>query len=173
MICFDPSTGVTLWHISCYFSLYSCPPEIFLQILVHLIGSQMNGIPWAVGLVHDLKTKLEVLRNHKTVLKPQNPIDILSEALRFSWLYSLAEMTHSNIRPMSGNDVFFDGWNESYIVQSALRNNPETWFFGITTWRVRLDRDMIASVFVAQGIGNHICLARMIMDFQLIILHQF
>jgi hypothetical protein len=36
-----------------------------------------------------------------------------------------------------------------------------------------LDRDMIASVFAAQGIDNHICLARMIMDFQLIILDQF
>jgi hypothetical protein len=45
----------------------------------------------------------------------------------------LAEMTHSNVHPLRGNDVFFDGWNESYIVQSGLRNNPETWFFGITT----------------------------------------
>jgi hypothetical protein len=82
-------------------------------------------------------------------------------------------MTHSNVCPLSGNDVFFDGWNESYIVQSAMRNNPETWFFGITTLTVKLDRDMIASVFAAQGIGNHICLVRMIMDFQLIILDQF
>jgi hypothetical protein len=32
---------------------------------------------------------------------------------------------------------------------------------------------MIASVFVAQGIDNHIYLARMIIDFQLIILDQF
>jgi hypothetical protein len=38
---------------------------------------------------------------------------------------------------------------------------------------MRLDREMIASVFAAQGIGNHICLVRMVMDFQLIILDQF
>jgi hypothetical protein len=38
---------------------------------------------------------------------------------------------------------------------------------------MRLDRDMIASMFVTQGIGNHICLARMIMDFQLVIFDQF
>jgi hypothetical protein len=38
---------------------------------------------------------------------------------------------------------------------------------------MRLDHDMIASVLAAQGISNHICLARMIMDFQLIILDQF
>jgi hypothetical protein len=74
-------------------------------------------------------------------------------------------MTHSNVRPLSGNDVFLDGWNESYIVQSTMWDSLETWFFGITTGGRRLDHDMIASVFVAQGIGNHICLARMVMDF--------
>jgi hypothetical protein len=58
-------------------------------------------------------------------------------------------MTHFNVRHLSGNDVFFDSWNEGYIVQSTVRNNLETWFFGITTGGRRLDRDMIASVFVA------------------------
>jgi hypothetical protein len=28
-------------------------------------------------------------------------------------------MTHSNIRSFGSNDVFFDGWNESYVVQST------------------------------------------------------
>jgi hypothetical protein len=82
-------------------------------------------------------------------------------------------MTHSNVRSLGGNDVFFDSWNESYIVQSAMWNNSETWFFGITTRKVRLNGDMIALMFVAYGIRNHIGLARMIMDFQLIILDQF
>jgi hypothetical protein len=83
------------------------------------------------------------------------------------------EMTHSNVCPLDGNDVFFDSWNESYAVQSTMWDNSETWFFGITTGGRRLDRDMVASVFAAQGIGNHICLARVIMNFQLIILDQF
>jgi hypothetical protein len=43
------------------------------------------------------------------------------------------EMTHSNVRSLGGNDVFFDSWNESDVVQSAMRDNLETWFFGITT----------------------------------------
>jgi hypothetical protein len=67
------------------------------------------------------------------VLEPQNSIGILSEAMSFSRLHSLAEVTHSNVRPLSGNDVIRDGWNESYIVQSTLQNNSETWFLGITT----------------------------------------
>jgi hypothetical protein len=133
----------------------------------------MNRIPGAMDLVHDLTTKLKVLRNHETVLEPQNFIGILSEALSFSRLHSLAEMTHSNICSLSDDDVFLDSWNESYVVQSTMRNHSETWFFGITTRRMRLDHDIIASVLAAKGIGNHICLGRMIMDFQLIILDQF
>jgi hypothetical protein len=82
-------------------------------------------------------------------------------------------MTHSNVRPLSDNDVFFDGWNESYIVQSTMWDNLETWFFGITTHRMRLDREMVASAFAAHGTSNYICLARMITNFQLIILDQF
>jgi hypothetical protein len=133
----------------------------------------MNRIPLAVGLVHDLTTKLKVLQNHETVLEPQNSIGILSEALSFSRLHSLTETTHSNVCHLSGNNVFFDSWNESYIVQSTMWNNSETWFFGITTCRLRLDCEVVALVLAAQGIGNHICLARMIMDFQLIIFDQF
>jgi hypothetical protein len=81
-------------------------------------------------------------------------------------------MTHSNVRPLGGNDIFFDSWNESYVVQSTMWDNSETWLFGITTGGMRLDCDMVASVLMAQGIDNHICLARVIMDFQLIILNQ-
>jgi hypothetical protein len=79
-----------------------------------------------MGLVHDLTTKLKVLRNHEMVLKPQNSISILSEALSFSRLHSLAEMTHSNVRSLGGNDVFLDSWNESYVVQSTMQNHLET-----------------------------------------------
>jgi hypothetical protein len=62
-------------------------------------------------------------------------------------------MTHYNVRPLGGNDVFFDGWNESYVVQSAMWNNSETQFFGITTGRVRSDCEMVASMFAARP-GN-------------------
>jgi hypothetical protein len=61
----------------------------------------------------------------------------------------LAEMTHSHIHSLGGNDVFIDGWNESYVAQSAMWNNSETRFLGITTGRVRLDGEMVASMFVA------------------------
>jgi hypothetical protein len=59
------------------------------------------------------------------------------------------EMTHSNVRSMDGNDIFFDGWNKGYVAQSAMWNNSETQFFRITTGRVRLDCEIVASMLAA------------------------
>jgi hypothetical protein len=86
MIGLDLSTGVTIRHILCYLLLHSYPPKILLQILIHLVGSWMDRIPQAVGLIHDLVKKLKVLWNHKMILEPENSIGILSEALSFSQL---------------------------------------------------------------------------------------
>jgi hypothetical protein len=58
-------------------------------------------------------------------------------------------MTHPNVRSLGSNDVFFDGWNESYVVQPAMWNNSETRFFRITIGKARLDCEMVASMFVA------------------------
>jgi hypothetical protein len=73
----------------------------------------------------------------------------MSEALSFSQLYSSAEMTHSNVRSLGGDDIFLDGWNKSYVAQSTMWNNSETQLFWITTRSVRLDGEMVASVLMA------------------------
>jgi hypothetical protein len=58
-------------------------------------------------------------------------------------------MIHSNICSLGSNNIFCDGWNKSYVVQSAMWNNSETQFFGITIERVRLDYEMVASMLAA------------------------
>jgi hypothetical protein len=58
-------------------------------------------------------------------------------------------MTHSNVHSLGGNDAFFDGQNESYVAQSAMWNNSEARFFGITIGKVRLDCEMVVSMFAA------------------------
>jgi hypothetical protein len=70
MVGLDSSTGVAFGHILCYLSFYSYPLEIFLQILIHLVGPQMNRIPRAMRLIHDLAAILKVLWNHEMVLEP-------------------------------------------------------------------------------------------------------
>jgi hypothetical protein len=69
MIGLDSTIGVTLRHILCYLSLHSYPAEV-LQILIHLVGARMDRIQRAMGLVHDLATKLKVLQNHEMILEP-------------------------------------------------------------------------------------------------------
>jgi hypothetical protein len=66
----DSSTGVTFKYILCYLPLHSRSLEILLQILIHLVGSWMDRIPRAMGLIRDLEVKLDVLQNHKAVLEP-------------------------------------------------------------------------------------------------------
>jgi hypothetical protein len=70
MISLDPSTGVTLGHILYYLSLHSRPPEIFLQISIHLVSLRMDRIPRAMCLIHDLAAKLKVLWNDEMVPEP-------------------------------------------------------------------------------------------------------
>jgi hypothetical protein len=69
MIGLDFLTGVTFEYILCYLSFHSCPLEILLQILKHLVGSWMDRISRVISLIHDLPAELKVLRNHKAVLE--------------------------------------------------------------------------------------------------------
>jgi hypothetical protein len=80
------------------------------------------------------------------------------------------ERTHFNVHSLGNNNFFFDDWNKSYVVQSTMWNNSKTQFFRITIGRVRLDCEMVASMLVVEGVCHHIGFARMIIDFQFIIL---
>jgi hypothetical protein len=70
MISLDPSTHVTLRHISCNFPLHSGPPEVLLQVLIHLVGSWVDRVSSAMILIHDLAVKLEVLWELKAIFEP-------------------------------------------------------------------------------------------------------
>jgi hypothetical protein len=73
----------------------------------------------------------------------------LSEVLRFSQLSFSTEIAHSNVRSLGGDDVFFDSWNNGYIVQSAMWNNSKIRLFGIITGWVGLDGEVVASMLAA------------------------
>jgi hypothetical protein len=64
MVRHDSTAGVTLGHIPYNFSLHSCPPEILLQVLVHLIGSWMDRVSRAMGFIHYFTTELKVFGNY-------------------------------------------------------------------------------------------------------------
>jgi hypothetical protein len=105
MIDLDPLTHVTLRHISCDFSLHSRPPEIFLQILIHFVGSGVDGVSEAMSLIHDLAAKHEVLWDHKVILERQNSLGVLSEILCFTQLQPSSDVLHSDVHLLSGDVV--------------------------------------------------------------------
>jgi hypothetical protein len=69
-----------------------------------------------MSLIHDLAAKLEVLWDHKAILEPQNSLGVLSKTLCFTQLQRSSDVLHSNVRLLSGDDIFFDGWNKGYVV---------------------------------------------------------
>jgi hypothetical protein len=69
-----------------------------------------------MSLIHDLAAKLEVLWDHKAIPEPQNSLKVLSKILCFTQLHPSSDVLHSNVRLLSGNDIFFDGWNKRYVV---------------------------------------------------------
>jgi hypothetical protein len=69
-----------------------------------------------MSLIHDLVVKLKVLWDHKANLEPQNPLRVLLETLCFTQLQTSSDVLHSNVRLLSGDDIFFDGWNKGYVV---------------------------------------------------------
>jgi hypothetical protein len=58
-------------------------------------------------------------------------------------------MTHSNIRPLSSDDIFLDSWNKGYVVQSSVWNNLDARLFWITIGCERLGCEMVASMLAA------------------------
>jgi hypothetical protein len=124
-----------------------------------------------MSLIHDLVVKLKILRDHKAILEPSNSIGILLETLCFTQLQSSSDITQSNVRLLSGNDVFLDSWNEGYAVKSIVWNNLDTRLFWITTGCERLNCEMVALMLAARSFCHHVCLFRVIMDFQFIILY--
>jgi hypothetical protein len=69
-----------------------------------------------MSLIHDLVVKPEVLWYHKAILEPQNSLRVSSEILCFTRLQPSSDVLHSNVCLQSGDDIFFDGWNNGYVV---------------------------------------------------------
>jgi hypothetical protein len=56
--------------------------------------------------------KIKVLWDHKVILEPPNSLRVLSETLCFTQLQPSLDVLHSDIRLLSSDDVFLDGWNK-------------------------------------------------------------
>jgi hypothetical protein len=75
----------------------------------------MDRVSRAMSLIHDLATKLEVLWDYKAILEQQNPNSLVENIVLhpIPIFFGDAPFQHPFL---SGNDIFFDGWNKDYIV---------------------------------------------------------
>jgi hypothetical protein len=64
MISLDPSTHVAFCNIVSSLMLYTDPPELCLQIMIHLCAARMDGIFESVSFIEYLLARLMVLWDH-------------------------------------------------------------------------------------------------------------
>jgi hypothetical protein len=84
--------------------------------VIHFVGSGVDGVSGAMSLIHDLAVKLEVVWDHKPILEPQNSLRVLSKTLCFTQLQPSSDVLHSDVRVLSGDNIFLDVWNNGYVV---------------------------------------------------------
>jgi hypothetical protein len=71
--------SIALGYILGYINLHVGPPEILLQILVHLGTAKMNRKFGHVSLIKDDLLNCQIDRNHKEFSKPDHILMILLE----------------------------------------------------------------------------------------------
>jgi hypothetical protein len=64
MINLDPSTHVVFCNIASSLTLHTGPPELCLQIMIHLCAARMDEIFRSVSSIEYLLAQLMVLGNH-------------------------------------------------------------------------------------------------------------
>jgi hypothetical protein len=68
MISLDPSTRVAFCIIASSLSFHMGPPELCLQIMMHLCAARVDGIFESVCFIEYLLAQPMVLWNHQTIL---------------------------------------------------------------------------------------------------------
>jgi hypothetical protein len=131
MIGLGPSTRVAFCNIVSGIMLHLSPPELRLQIMIHLYTAKADGIFGSVSFIEYLLTRLMVLWNHQTVLEPKSAFLIHTKTvdLRITFGQSPLDMCDSLITTPSCNDFLSQHRGESHIILSHVRRHSNAGFF--------------------------------------------
>ena len=83
MFCFDPLADIAILDEHCNLALHAVPPEILLQILVHLGSTGVDRIQSLVGFLHNQLLELRIRRDAETSLVPEDTFRINGESKDF------------------------------------------------------------------------------------------
>jgi hypothetical protein len=92
MLYLDTLTSVADSHILRNGMLHSTPPELFLQIVIHLRAARMNGICRIMSLTQDQLPEVCYIRHTYPALVPQGTLIILSEMRGFANLQQFTDL---------------------------------------------------------------------------------
>jgi hypothetical protein len=170
MISLDPSTCVAFRNIASSLVFHMGPPELCLQTMIHLCAAWVDGIFGSVSFIKYLLTQTMVLWNHQTILEPESAFLIHVKIVDFRVTFSQPSLNvcDSRIDALSYNDFPSQHRGEVHIILSPDRGYPNARFFLGDT-----DSGQVVIVsFVSQGICNHVCLTRLIVNLKIIVLDQ-
>src|SRR3954469_11181825 len=88
MFRFNSLTNVTLGYETSHFPLHFVPPKLFLQILVHLCSTGMNGIKSVMGFLQNYFLQLRICGYTKTFIIPKNSFFIFGNSRCLSCRYT-------------------------------------------------------------------------------------
>jgi hypothetical protein len=131
MIGLDPLTLVAFCNIVSGLTLHSSPPELRLQIMIHLCAAGVDEIFGSVSFIEYLLVQLMVLWNHETVLEPKSAFLIHTETVDLGIIFSQSplDMCDSLITTLSSNNFPSQEWGEDHIILSHVRRYSNIGFF--------------------------------------------
>jgi hypothetical protein len=79
MLCLDTLTGVTDSHVLGNGTLHPIPPESFLEVIIHLRATRMNGIRCIMSFTQNQLPEILYIWHTYPALVPQGTLIILPE----------------------------------------------------------------------------------------------
>jgi hypothetical protein len=131
MISFDPLTCVAFHNIASSLALHMGPPELCLQILIHLCAARVDGIFRSVSFVKYLLAQLMVLWNHQMIFESESAFLIHTKRvdLRVAFGQPPLNVCNSLITALSCNDFPSQHRGEGHIILSNDRSYLNTRLF--------------------------------------------
>jgi hypothetical protein len=124
MISLNPSTHVAFHNITSCLTFHTGPPELCLQIMIHLCATWVDGIFGSVSFIKYLLMQTMVLWNHQTILEPESAflIHVKIVDLRVTFSQPSLNVCDSCIDALSCNDFPSQHRGEGHIILSHDRD---------------------------------------------------
>jgi hypothetical protein len=131
MISLDPLTRVAFCNIASSLAFHTGPPELCLQIMIHLCAAWVDRIFGSMSFIKYLLAQTMVLWNHQMILELESAFLIHAKIvdLRVTFSQPSLNVRDSHIDALSYNDFPSQHRGEGHIILSQDREYLDSRFF--------------------------------------------